>query len=83
MKNEHCGQKAGRNSNSNLLRTFFRRLQIKLKDSPEILDAVIQKHGINIIPESFVLWYERNKADYRNYLRIPAIRRLFFTFDVS
>lgn len=46
-------QKEGRNSNSNLLRTFFRRLQLKFYSDREEFFTLIKQLKINITLETF------------------------------
>ena len=50
-------QKVGRNSNSNLLRMFFRRLEYKLQQAPTTLLSIIGKYKLNITLEEFVSWF--------------------------
>ena len=70
-------QKPGRNSNSNLLRMFFRRLEHRLIKCPEIILNIIMKHKLDISLEEFQAWVKINRVDFRNYVRITSVRKLF------
>lgn len=76
-KPKNLEQKDGRNANSNLLRMFFRRLQYKVENQPEIILSIIQKHKLSICLEDFVDWISASKVDYRNYIRVSCIKKLF------
>lgn len=45
-------QKEGRNTNSNLLRTFFRTLEVRLLEKSSLMD-IIKRRNINITFEYF------------------------------
>jgi hypothetical protein len=70
-------QKEGRNANSNLLRMFFRRLEFKIENNPKALKQVWNKLAPTITIQQFAEWLREARVDYRNYIRVPSVRRLF------
>lgn len=70
-------QKDGRNSNSNLLRMFFRRVELLFQHRPELLLTIIRKHQLNLSLEDFKNWFEEAKVNFRNYMRVSSVRKLF------
>ena len=56
---------------------FFRRLEYKVQYDPKLIISVIKKYQLKITFEEFVEWIKTNKADFRNYIRIFSIRKLF------
>jgi hypothetical protein len=80
-KSKSIEQKEGRNSNSNMLRMFFRRLAYKVENCPRVILEIIRKHQLDIALDEFILWLENTKTDYRNYIKISSIRSLFLGQD--
>lgn len=56
---------------------FFRRLEYKVETQPEIILSIIQKLRLSICLEEFVDWLKASKVDYRNYIRVSCVRKLF------
>lgn len=74
-------QKEGRNANSNLLRMFFRRLELKKESQNQLIANIIIKYRLSISESDFLDWLETNRIDYRNYVRVPSVQRLFVGCD--
>ena len=68
-----------RNMNSNLLRVFFRRIEYKIRREQKLISQIIEKHHMKITLEDFLDWYERNKINHRNYIRINSVKKLFMS----
>ena len=66
-----------RNMNSNLLRVFFRRMEYKIKRELKLISKIIERHHMKITLGDFLDWYERNKINHRNYIRINSVKKLF------
>jgi hypothetical protein len=55
---------------------FFRRLEAKVKSSETII-SIINRNHLSLTFEEFESWYLKNKAEYRNYIKVSSVKRLF------
>ena len=53
VKGRMDSQKDGRNSNSNLLRMFFRKMEQIIDSEPEFIKRVIKKNKMRLKPAKF------------------------------
>lgn len=63
--------------NSNLFRMFFRRLEYKIQNQPELIEGILKKMGCCASLDDFWRWIREEKIDYRNYIRVPHAKRIF------
>ena len=68
-----------RNAHSNLLRIFFRRLDIQMKQSPEYIKRVIRKNKMRLKISKLAEWLEINKIEHRNYIRLSYVKKMFLS----
>lgn len=66
-----------RNVNSNILRVFLRRLEIQMKTGSDMFENAIKKNNFQFTVEEFMDWYERNKVNHKNYIRLSTAKKLF------
>lgn len=55
---------------------FFRRLESKVHSSVSIR-SIIEQRELSLTFDEFKSWYEKNRVDYRNYIKIRTVKKLF------
>ena len=68
-------QKENRNVASNLLRIFFKNI-LEVRKYDALIELIIKKYKIVHKVSDFLLWLERFKVNYKNYIKPTDITKI-------
>lgn len=56
---------------------------MKLSKEPEKVMTIIKKHGLSFTTNQLQEWLSTHSIDYRNYIRVSSVKKLFKNHDSS
>ena len=56
---------------------FFRRVENRLVKFPKIVENIIERKKFGFSLQEFKNWIKINRVDFRNYIRLTSVRKLF------